>query len=926
MTPERWKTIEELYLLVADLDPGKRDELLAQASPDVRDTVMEMLAQRVTGKILDRPAWESEPVEPKLPEPGTQLGPYRIDALLGRGGMGAVYRAFDSRLGRDVAVKILPPSLAQDPQQMRRFQQEAWASGTLSHPNILTIYDVGAQDGAPYLVSELLSGKTLREVLRKGALRQQDALDYTHLMALGLSAAHEKGITHRDLKPENVFLTEDGRLKILDFGLAKFSEAARTAAMDAQGEEMKEHWDRPNGVILGTIGYMSPEQVRGDPVDHRSDLFNLGVILYEMLTGQRAFQGSSPAETLQAITQQQPAGLEEADSALGPAMTRFLRHCLEKDPKERFQTAKDLDFFLEQLRFSRDSDTSPRGRRLSWRIGLTALSLIALTSLATVALRKPEIAPSFRQLTYRPGYIAGGRFTPDGQTIVFSAGLEDSPIETYWERLDHPESTSYKIPVSGIAAISAGGEMAVMLGCELDWGECRGTLARMPLAGGAPKPEVLNADSADWDPRGNLAVVRDVDGRFQLEYPVGTSLYENAAGWISDIRFSPKGDRIAFFDHPAKSTVSGAVKVIDLAGHATTLAAGRDTLHGLAWTPSGDELWFSGSTAKRSPVLSAVTLSGKERVVLQTPGWVDLMDIARDGRVLLRRQNPRTGIVFDSSGNQTNRSLSWFDWSTSADISTDGNTLLFYEWGEATKGTPISYIRDTKGGEATRIGEGKALALSPDGKWVLAAKAGSQAGLHLLSTGPYEPRELPSDGAVEYYSGAWFPDARHIMFVAEGKDHVLRTYVQDVNGGPPRIIGDSNTLGALISPDGKTMAVYDADGQRMLIPADPEKAGSGMRQLIAGVKSDDELIQWSSASGGRFIFVRSGNTKIVEIFRIDLRTGERKQWRKLKPPDNVGFFDLEIAPGAVRITPDGESVIFTYWHALGELYLAEGLK
>ncbi len=927
MTPEVWRQIEDLYNAAVDCAQGERAALFAQASPEVRDTVVEMLAQKSAGNILDRPAWEgaAEFLDSTITPlaPGAQLGPYRIEGILGEGGMGAVYRALDARLGRVVAIKILPPALVGDPERLRRFEQEAWAAGTLNHPNILTIYDVGTHDGTSYLVSEFLEGETLRDRLHEGALPRRKALEYAHVIAAGLTAAHERGITHRDLKPENLFLTRDGRLKILDFGLAKFSRSATAAAALSQADNMSTapRGSQP-GIILGTVGYMSPEQVQAGAVDQRSDLFNLGAILYEMLTGRRAFQGRTAVETLNAILKEEPP-LSDDDPKLGPGLTRLLRHCLEKDRRERFQSAKDLAFDLEALGLPHQiAGARPNRKRQTIALaGVLVLALMLFLAGREIRRMRPVPPPSFRQITFRSGLITGGRFArdADGQTIVYSAAWEGKPVETFLSRADGPESRPLGVPSAGVLAISAGGELALMLGCELNFGECRGTIARMPLAGGAPKEVLQNSDSADWGPGGNLAVVRPDHGRYRVEYPIGKVLYENATGWISHLRFSPKGDRIAFLDHPRIGNNDGSVEVIDLKGHKTTLAANRKGLKGMAWTPSGDEIWFSGSSTTRTPVLNAVTLLGKERVVLQTPGWTEIMDIARDGRVLLLRQNPRTNVIYRSPSASNDRSLSWQDWSTSADLSSEGRTLLFYEWGEASAGIPIVYERKTDGGEAVRLGEGKALALSPDQKWVLAERPGPPAELVLLPVGAGEQKVLPRSGIEDYYSGVWFPGGKKILFAGEGPDHVPRSFVQDVDAGEMRAVTADGVRATLISPDGKQLAAYGADGDYYLVPAD-----GGAAQRIRGMELGDELIQWSE--DGRCLYVRGADESVVELFRIDLASGRRDRWKKLEVPDRVGFIAIESAPGAVRMTADGKSYVFTYWQARGELYIAEGLK
>lgn len=922
MTPERWKQIEELYHSAVESGETERAALFAQASPEIRDTVLEMLAHKSAGNILDRPAWEGEG---ELPDSviapiaaGTLLGPYRIEGILGSGGMGAVYRAFDSRLSRDVAVKILPAEVAGDPERLRRFEQEARAAGTLNHPNILTIYDVGTHEGTSYLVSELLEGETLRDRLRGGALQHRKALEYARLIAAGLTAAHERGITHRDLKPENLFITRDGRLKILDFGLAKFAGPATEVATLSDGIKVDtQALGSQPGIILGTVGYMSPEQVQAGAVDHRSDLFNLGAVLYEMLTGRRAFHGSTPIETLHAILKEEPKHLDD-DPNLGPGITRLLRHCLEKDPRERFQSAKDLSFDLDALGLPPSAVAPPRRRLRLKAIAAAVLAFGVIGFLAgrEILLLRAVRPPSFRQITFRLGVVTNGRFTPDGQSVVYSAAWDGKPVESFTTRADSPESRPLGVPLSGIMAISSTGELALALGCELNWGECRGTIATMPLEGVAPREILTDGDYADWDLGKKLAVIRPVGGLYRLEYPINTVLYETT-GWISHLRFSPRGDRIAFLDHPKIGNNDGSVEVIDLSGHKTTLAANRKGLKGLAWVGSGEELWFSGSTTNRAPALSAVTLAGKERVILQTPGWTEIKDIAADGRVLLLRQNPRSTIIYHTpDGND--RRLSWFDWSTAADLSFDGRTLLFYEWGEGARGVPTVYWRKTTGGDdAVRLGEGKPLALSPDRKWVLTLKAGPPSELMLLPTGAGDSKLLPRSGIQEYYSGAWFPDGKKIMFAGERSDHVPRTFVQNVDGGEARAVTPAGVRATLISADGQSLAAYGPRDDYYQIPAD----GGELRRM-AGPLPGDELVQWNE----RFLYVRGPNDSALELFRVNLSNGQRRAWQILEAPDKVGFIGFQREPGAIRMTQDGKSYLYTSWQAQGELYIVEGLR
>ena len=319
---------------------------------------------------------------------GTRLGPYEILAPIGAGGMGEVYRARDTRLGRDVAVKVLPSSYSDNKERLQRFEQEACAASALNHPNILIVHDIGTHDGAPYVVSELLEGETLRKRVSAGAMMQRRAIDYALQIVHGLAAAHEKGIVHRDLKPDNIFITKDGRVKILDFGIAKLTQADGS---QSQTDIPTRRVNTDPGVVIGTVGYMSPEQVRGRAIDHRADIFSFGAILYEMLSGRRAFHGESAADTMSAILKEDPPDLSDTNRNISPALERLLNHCLEKNPDERFHSARDLGFALEALSgpasISSQTVTVPIPTRWSrHRERIVLIAAISVLSLLTLAL------------------------------------------------------------------------------------------------------------------------------------------------------------------------------------------------------------------------------------------------------------------------------------------------------------------------------------------------------------------------------------------------------------------------------------------------------------------------------------------------------------------------------------------------------------
>ncbi|HKP73266.1 MAG TPA: serine/threonine-protein kinase, partial [Pyrinomonadaceae bacterium] len=423
-------------------------------------------------------------------QPGDSLGRYEIRSKLGEGGMGVVYLAFDPNIGRNVAIKVLPSSFSADEERLERFRQEAQAVGALNHSNILSIYDIDAENGTPYVVFELLEGETLRELLHETMIAPRKAVDYALQIVRGLAAVHDKGIIHRDLKPENIFVTTNGRVKILDFGLAKLADAFFQS--EAQTNVQTRKFNTEPGMIVGTLGYMSPEQLRGDAVDHRTDIFSFGAIVYEMLSGKFAFQRDSQAETIGAILKEDPPEVPLPNSNVAPALERIARHCLEKNRADRFQSTHDLAFDLESLAQSPPRGTTteavnaPQSKRRLWPLVVVGLALIAAASLAAFLAGKrtgASVPPKFRQLTFRLGSIYSARFANDGQMVVYGAAWDGGRTQLYSTRPESPESRSLGLPGGDIFAISAEGEMAISLGSPVSFG---GTLAQAPLAGGAP--------------------------------------------------------------------------------------------------------------------------------------------------------------------------------------------------------------------------------------------------------------------------------------------------------------------------------------------------------------------------------------------------------------------------------------------------------
>ena len=859
---------------------------------------------------------------------GSKLGPYEILSPLGAGGMGEVYRARDTKLNRDVAVKVLPEHLASDPEARARFEREAQAVAALSHPNILAIHDFGVENGVAYSVTELLEGETLRARVAGSPLHSRKAIDFALQIARGLAAAHERGVVHRDLKPENVFLTRDGHVKILDFGLARMTGAAEGGA--ATNAPTVEAQGTAPGTVMGTMGYMSPEQVRGRTADLRTDIFSFGAVLYEMLSGRRAFRGDTAADTMTAILKEEPPDLAETNRAVPAALERLVRHCLEKNPEDRFQSARDLAYDLEAVSGlstseARSGVAPARTRWVAPKVALPAAAAAAAVALALgwVAgkrLGRPQAAPApvFRQLTFRRGFIGSGRFTPDGQSVIFSARWDGLPAELFLKRPETPDALSLQLPPAEVLAVSSTGQAAISLNCrQAHNGACAGTLAVVPLTGGAPRPLEDGIQWADWTADGSsMLVEHDVDAKARLEFPAGKILYETT-GHVSWPRFSTDGKTIAFLDHPFPTDDQGAVAVIDLAGKKTKLSRDYESVQGLSWSPDGKEIWFTAAEAGAGRSLRAVSLAGKERVLSNVPGGLTLRDISRTGRVLLTHDNVRKGIMGLGPGQTKERELSWLDWSLPYDLSDDGTTLLFNEQGQAVGENYAVCVRKTDGSPVVRLGDGVPRALSPDGKWAATAVMKKHAALTLLPTGTGQPRALPSDGKLQVNAVRFLPDSRRVVFIAQSDDGTRRLYVQDIEHGLPRAITPPNApvVGFLTSVDGK-YAIY---GLRNGTPATVSIDG-GTAPPPPKIDLGD-LTPLRFSGDGRYLFARDGNIP-VRVYRIDVATGRKEVLRELSPGDPAGLQFI----GQIFLSADARSYVYGYTRALSDLFAVDGFK
>ncbi|HSY93375.1 MAG TPA: protein kinase [Candidatus Binatus sp.] len=848
---------------------------------------------------------------------GQLVGHYRVLEKIGAGGMGEVFRARDERLGRDVALKLIRPASSDNPDHLRRFEQEARAAAALSHPNILAIYDVGFEGTTPYLVSELLEGKDLRQRFCEGSVPIAEAADYALQIAQGLTAAHDRLVVHRDLKPENLFLTRDGRIKILDFGVAKLQPpVADDRALENLTTVTKQ------GAVIGTVAYMSPEQLRGKPVDHRSDIFSYGAILYEMLTGCRAFRGETEVDTMTAVLREEPAGINLENAAIPAGYQDIVKHCLEKDPGNRFQSAKDLVFALRTLAGTSAARVLPPNSQTQTR-SLLPWALVALLAAVAVLLtvvqffHAPTVSPSYKRLTFEAGTVYAARFEPDGKSIVYGAAWNDKPVQLFTTVGDSLLTQPLNLSDANLLAVSPGNELAVVLGGTRS-GQLEtidGMLARAPLAGGSPKELQADVRWADWDDHGGLAVVHSVDGHSRLEYPIGKVLYQSSSGWISNIRFSPQGDQIAFMDHPAVWDNKGVVSVVDLAGHVRTLTRSWESEGGVAWRPDGKEIWFTAIEKGTNLNLMAVTLSGKVRTVLDLPMGITLQDIAPDGRVLVGLNSKRLAMSFSTLGAKGDLELSWHDWNVAKDISPDGQSVLFEDSSEQEPGYAVA-LRKLDGSLPMRLGDGSAGGLSPDGKWAIAFN-GQPTQITLLPTGPGQPRPVESSGLESIQSGwgRFLPDGQRITVNGNEHGHGTRCYVLLLAGGTPKAVTPEGSACGPSSPDGRFVIGQGANSAVAIYPIE-----EGAPRPIAGLPAGFIPAQWSS--DGSALYGYHAGELPSKIYQVKISTGKQTIVQELRPGAPAGV--VTVKP--VVISRDGRRFAYSYNQSLSVLYLISGLQ
>ncbi len=858
--------------------------------------------------------------------PGTKLGPYEIVAPLGAGGMGEVYRARDSRLNREVAVKVLPKHLSERPEVRARFEREAKTISSLNHPHICTLFDIGREGETDFLVMELIDGETLAARIARGPLPLDEVFRLGMQIADALDRAHRSGIVHRDLKPGNIMLTKSGA-KLMDFGLARASgiggAGSGSGAMDSLGQSPTIAQPlTAEGTIVGTFQYMAPEQLEGKEADARSDIWSLGCVLYEMMTGRHAFEGTSQASLIAAIINSAPVPVSQIAPMSPPAVDRLVRQCLTRDPDERWQSAGDVRRELEWIGTSSSQAAAvaaapirrhkvPRG---TW--GILGGVAIALLAVVWVLLRPGGVSSparatvAFERKTFDQEAIFNAAFLPNGQGIVYSAARSGNIPELFLLRAG--AMTPRKLAGAGtmLLSVASDGELAVLTGAVYSNHRVfSGTLARMSIDG-APRPLVDGVRDADWGPDGTLAIVHQVEGTDRLEYPLGTVIY-TTTGYISEPRVSPDGSRVAFLDHQWSFDDRGWLKVCDRAGKVTTLSHEFWAIEGLAWLPDGKSLVFSGNVDGRDlqPYLVKPGSDGA-RPILNVPGDFTVLDVDAEGRWLALGGESHSGIVAHPQGGP-DIDLSWLDSNWSPQFSPDGQTVAFCNGHGGTNYQVAT--RRLDGSPITVLGEGQIGGFSPDGKWV-SARLADPPGVVIYPVGAGEPRHLESGPLQQFHDVQWYPDSENVLIAGNEAGKALRDYRQPIAGGPPVPVTPEGVDGRL-SPNGKTVLVQREDGAWQLYPLN-----GGEPRQVEGVRPGETLAAWSS-NGDAFYVCRRADVP-ARVDRIDLATGDRTTVLTIDPDVRAGLTGISFNQ---RTWDPGQAYAYEYERRFSKLFVVTGV-
>ena len=867
-------------------------------------------------------------------QPGSHLGPYEVLASLGAGGMGEVWKAKDTRLDRFVAIKVLPEHLAKSPESLARFEREAKAVAALNHPNITGIFDIGKAEGTAYVAMELLEGESLRTRLEQGPLTPRKATELAIQMAQGLAAAHEKGVIHRDLKPDNLWITKEGRLKILDFGLAKqlptlgqgSDSYLPTAAISPEHHTEK-------GMILGTLGYMSPEQVRGEAVDARADLFSFGVVLFEMLTGKKPFARQTASDTMAAILRDDPPELEGTSRSIPLALRRIIDHCLEKASSRRFRDAQDLAFALENLSSPEGSAPittpfAPRNLRATRIWAALVAVLLAGVGFGAWTLRGSfEPKPTFKRLTFGKGTVDAARFAPNSLDIIFSARWNGADPEIFSLNPNSMEPRALGITGASLMSVSASGELAVRQKPRI-WAAMQvGALARVTPGGGS-RTIMSDVIDADWMSGGTeLATLRGAAASRKTpsltEFPPGHPV-QGLAAYDWGLRVSPKGDRMACLDQSSVAHGDGRVVVVDRAGHITVLTVVKG-FTGLAWGPKGDEVWYS-ETRNGTTSIWAVSLSGHKRLLLRQAGRLELLDVGPDGQALAALGLVLSGTMGLRAPDFREQDLSWNEATITLDIAPDGKSLLLGNELWDTEGNHHSlYLRKFDGSLPVLLGEAADAGFMPSGSEVFTLPSQATKQMTVLPLGPGQPRDIHFQEGVLGMTISVLPDGKRALIelnngsmrmaqLSDGSSHLIKGS-DSPNFSFTRFLGDHP-----LSPAGDRVLLTDTskgvlDGAMYIVPLD----GSAPIP-IRGQAPGDIPMRWDADGKSIYVFNRDGLP--ARINRIELTSGKRTLVREIMPSNPAGLAGIR----SIAMTPDARTLAYNYVRKLSDLYLIEGLK